>query len=280
MLGTREPHLLRLRPPLRARLLRRPRAAAPGTSTRCGSTASGSGRWTTAFPPSAFRTYPKEDAARGGVRLLPRGRPARAALLAAQGRGPARARDRRAAHARPADAQPAARGVAGRAADARRPGLRRRGVARHALLHRDARAIPTEPPGERVLDFEEYTELYRESWGDPTIRWLLSTVSTAMIFDDHDVHDDWNISAGLARGDARQGLVEPAHPRRAGLVLGLPAPRQPRARRAPGGRAARAREGGRRRGADPRGVRPPGRPRDAPARAGATAATSGTRAWW
>ena len=51
------------------------------------------------------------------------------------------------------------------------------------------------PPGERVVDFEEYTRLYRESWSDPTVRWLLSTVSTAMIFDDHDVHDDWNISA-------------------------------------------------------------------------------------
>jgi hypothetical protein len=51
-----------------------------------------------------------------------------------------------------------------------------------------------EPPGERVLDYEEYTQLYRESWSDPTIRWLFSTVSTAMIFDDHDVHDDWNIS--------------------------------------------------------------------------------------
>jgi hypothetical protein len=53
---------------------------------------------------------------------------------------------------------------------------------------------PVEEPGERVVDFEEYTHLYKESWGDPTIRWLLSTVSTAMIFDDHDVHDDWNIS--------------------------------------------------------------------------------------
>ena len=58
----------------------------------------------------------------------------------------------------------------------------------------ETRRDPTEPPGERVLDFEEYTQLYRESWADPTIRWLLSTVSTAMIFDDHDVHDDWNIS--------------------------------------------------------------------------------------
>ncbi|HVG75579.1 MAG TPA: alkaline phosphatase D family protein, partial [Thermoleophilaceae bacterium] len=51
-----------------------------------------------------------------------------------------------------------------------------------------------EKPGERVLDFDDYTQLYLESWGEPAIRWLLSTVSTAMIFDDHDVHDDWNIS--------------------------------------------------------------------------------------
>jgi hypothetical protein len=52
----------------------------------------------------------------------------------------------------------------------------------------------TEPPGMCVTGFEEYTQLYRETWGDPTTRWLLSTVSTAMIFDDHDVHDDWNTS--------------------------------------------------------------------------------------
>ena len=51
-----------------------------------------------------------------------------------------------------------------------------------------------EHPGPIALDFEEYTRLYRESWGEPVTRWLLSTVSTAMIFDDHDVHDDWNIS--------------------------------------------------------------------------------------
>ncbi|MDQ3890227.1 MAG: alkaline phosphatase family protein, partial [Actinomycetota bacterium] len=44
-----------------------------------------------------------------------------------------------------------------------------------------------EPPGEEVADFEEYTRLYWEAWGDPVIRWVLSTVSTAMIFDDHDV---------------------------------------------------------------------------------------------
>ena len=51
-----------------------------------------------------------------------------------------------------------------------------------------------EPPGEEVADFEEYTRLYWESWREPVFRWLGSTVSTAMIFDDHDVHDDWNTS--------------------------------------------------------------------------------------
>ncbi len=51
-----------------------------------------------------------------------------------------------------------------------------------------------EPPGVEVANFEEYTRLYRESWSDPDIRWLLSTVPSTMIFDDHDVNDDWNIS--------------------------------------------------------------------------------------
>ncbi|HEX4690772.1 MAG TPA: alkaline phosphatase D family protein [Solirubrobacteraceae bacterium] len=52
----------------------------------------------------------------------------------------------------------------------------------------------SQPPGEEIADFEEYTMLYQESWGEPVMRWLLSTVPSAMIFDDHDVHDDWNTS--------------------------------------------------------------------------------------
>ncbi len=51
-----------------------------------------------------------------------------------------------------------------------------------------------EPPGNEVTDFEEYTWLYHEAWGDPLVRWLFSTVSTSMIWDDHDISDDWNIS--------------------------------------------------------------------------------------
>ncbi len=57
-----------------------------------------------------------------------------------------------------------------------------------------ARRDTSLPPGEQVADFEEYARLYRESWSDPDIRWLLATVPSTMIFDDHDVHDDWNIS--------------------------------------------------------------------------------------
>jgi PhoD-like phosphatase len=58
---------------------------------------------------------------------------------------------------------------------------------------RETRGVD-DPPGEEVANFEEYTRLYHESWGDPVIRWLLSTVASAMVIDDHDMHDDWNIS--------------------------------------------------------------------------------------
>jgi hypothetical protein len=52
------------------------------------------------------------------------------------------------------------------------------------------------PPFDEVTDFEEYTWLYRESWEDPLIRWLFSNVSVSMLWDDHDMSDDWNISRG------------------------------------------------------------------------------------
>ncbi len=52
---------------------------------------------------------------------------------------------------------------------------------------------------DQVADFEEYTWLYHESWTDPDVRWLLSTVPSSMIFDDHDVRDDWNTSDSWRR---------------------------------------------------------------------------------
>jgi hypothetical protein len=51
-----------------------------------------------------------------------------------------------------------------------------------------------EPPGKELKDYEEYAHIYWLAWRDPVNRWLLSTVPTLMIFDDHDVRDDWNTS--------------------------------------------------------------------------------------
>lgn len=59
-------------------------------------------------------------------------------------------------------------------------------------------------PWREVADYEEYTWLYQESWRDPEIRWLLSTVPTLMLCDDHDVRDDWNTSARWRSDMARQ----------------------------------------------------------------------------
>ena len=47
----------------------------------------------------------------------------------------------------------------------------------------------------KVYDFDEYCWLYHEAWSAAPERWLLSTISSSMIFDDHDMIDDWNISA-------------------------------------------------------------------------------------
>jgi phosphodiesterase/alkaline phosphatase D-like protein len=74
------------------------------------------------------------------------------------------------------------------------------GVQAYIRSRRDVR----KPPGLEVADFEEYTRLYWEAWGDPVIRWLLSTVPTAMIFDDHDISDDWNTSAAWVEHMRRQ----------------------------------------------------------------------------
>lgn len=60
------------------------------------------------------------------------------------------------------------------------------------------------PPGTEVADFEEYAHLYHEAWGEPTVRWLLSTIPTSMIFDDHDVRDDWNTSHAWQQRMRRQ----------------------------------------------------------------------------
>src|SRR3954469_16121243 len=63
----------------------------------------------------------------------------------------------------------------------------------------DARRDEEVPDDAQVSDFEEYTRLYAESWTDPQGRWLLSSIPSSMIFDDHEMIDDWNTSAAWRR---------------------------------------------------------------------------------
>jgi hypothetical protein len=61
-----------------------------------------------------------------------------------------------------------------------------------------------QPPGDELADYEEYAHLYNLAWSDEAIRWLMSTVPIAMIFDDHDIRDDWNASLSWKRDMERK----------------------------------------------------------------------------
>ncbi|HYI33743.1 MAG TPA: alkaline phosphatase D family protein [Glaciibacter sp.] len=61
-----------------------------------------------------------------------------------------------------------------------------------------------QPPGAELADYEEYAHLYNLAWSDEANRWLMSTVPTAMIFDDHDIRDDWNASVSWKRDMERK----------------------------------------------------------------------------
>ena len=124
-----------------------------------------------------------------------------------------------------------------------------------------SRRDPEVPPGETVADFEEYTRLYWESWGEPYMRWLLSTVPSSMIFDDHDVHDDWNTSKTWVTDIRAQGWWDERIFGGFMSLLALPAPRQPVAARARRPRPLRARARGRGRRRHPARLRVQGRPR-------------------
>ena len=93
---------------------------------------------------------------------------------------------------------------------------------------------------QHVADFEEYCHLYRRP-GHPLMRWLLSTVPTTMIFDDHDVHDDWNTSdvwvarSASSRGGA-SGSSAPTPPTGSTSTSGTSRPGPARRRELPAGR--------------------------------------------
>lgn len=73
---------------------------------------------------------------------------------------------------------------------------RRRLLARHGIadVRQLSRRDPMREVADEIQDFEEYTWLYHDSWRRPAVRWLLSTVPTVMLLDDHDLRDDWNTS--------------------------------------------------------------------------------------
>ena len=68
------------------------------------------------------------------------------------------------------------------------------GLSPKVLAKQREKRSPDSEPHAEVADFEEYSWLYLDSWSNPDVRWLLSTVPSLMVFDDHDVRDDWNTS--------------------------------------------------------------------------------------
>ncbi|MGQ7349898.1 DUF7800 domain-containing protein [Quadrisphaera oryzae] len=69
---------------------------------------------------------------------------------------------------------------------------------------RDPDVAGQEEVAEEICTFEEYTWLYTESWSVAPVRWLLSTVPTCMLLDDHDLRDDWNTSQAWREEVRRQ----------------------------------------------------------------------------
>ena len=243
-------------------------ASSPGPPrrTRSTSTASATGRSPTAtFPPSVDPDAERRRPPPHRLRLLPRQRARTRSRTRCARTRTARPRDRRAL--RPG----AAHGRASRRAtwptrllllgdqvyaDEVSPGTRD--------VHRARAATPSEPPGEEVADFEEYTHLYLDSWSEPIMRWLLST---------RPQRDDLrrprrprrleHLRVVGARRCAPSDWWEDRIIGGVHVLLALPAPRQPLARRAGRGRAAtpqvRAADDG---AAIAARLRPPRRPRD------------------
>ena len=150
------------------------------------------------FPP-AGDAHARRRAAPDPVRHLPGGGAARAAVDARARSRRARPRRRRAARPRAADAAVGRRasGPTCWCCSATRctpttPSPRHRAAHRARCAASDA--VGRAAPEDVVADFEQYTWLYHEAWTPDVERWVLSVVPSTMVFDDHDMIDDWNIS--------------------------------------------------------------------------------------
>ena len=164
------------------------------------------------WPPARIRPGRRASSARSptitgcaSLRLLPRRATRRAAVDADQGRGPARAasttRSRARARMRAQDAEdwPHLLLLLGDQVYADEVPPRRAGSSQPAATRRCR-------PASEVADFEEYCRLYRDSWSRARpCAGCCRRCPTAMIFDDHDVHDDWNTSRTGSRDIRAQG---------------------------------------------------------------------------
>ena len=126
----------------------------------------------------------------------------------------------------------------------RRPGLRRRDRPRRCSTSSTPAARHRRPPDESST-----SRSTPSSTGSPgptrSSAGCCPPCRRAMIFDDHDVRDDWNTSQVVARADGRRRRGgASASSAGLGVVLGLPAPGQPVAVRAQGRSHVRARSTG------------------------------------
>ncbi len=60
----------------------------------------------------------------------------------------------------------------------------------------EGREVHADGPVDVLEDFEEYTVGYHDVWTYPVVRWMLSTLPSSMIFDDHEINDKWKTSQG------------------------------------------------------------------------------------
>ena len=176
----------------------------PGTATPYGVELDGVPCWPapgSKLPPSTIRT-PHPDSARcrvvfGSCRIAAPHEPPWSLELSTDHRG--RGVDALYAYAtamagRPAEEWPDLAVFLGDQvyADDSSPATRER-IARQRAARAESPA-DQDLPADLVGGFEETTWLYEESWSKDLERWFLSTVASVMIFDDHEMADDWNIS--------------------------------------------------------------------------------------